>query len=81
MGVLSTNALAVHAVALRIHELTNQHNAMSEAMSGEERMADPGYALLRSSLMAAYAELGQISEGIADRQRQAIEKRAAQAAP
>jgi hypothetical protein len=76
VGVLSANALAVHTVALRIHELTNQHNVISASMSDEERMVDPGYAELRVALMAAYSELGQISEGIAERQRKALEKRA-----
>jgi hypothetical protein len=78
VGVLSANALAVHGVALRIHELTNEHNVMSTTMSDEERMEDPAYGELRKSLMAAYGELGQISEQIAERQRIALQKRAQQ---
>jgi hypothetical protein len=79
VGVLSANALAVHGVALRIHDLTNKHNVMSATMSDEERMEDPAYGELRKSLMAAYGELGQISEQIAERQRIALQKRTQQA--
>jgi hypothetical protein len=79
VGVLSANALAVHNVSLRIHDLTHQHTVISASMSDEERMEDPAYGELRKSLMAAYAELAEIAQAIEDRQRIALQKRAQQA--